>query len=47
LSEYWELEPSSGEGSERSEGPVLGAKVDKGKGKEREQGEKTENGSRN
>jgi hypothetical protein len=35
-SEYWNPEPSSGEGSERSEGSVSGPRVDKGKGKERD-----------
>jgi hypothetical protein len=34
-SEYWNPEPSSGEGSERSEGSVSGPRVDKGRQGER------------
>jgi hypothetical protein len=37
-SEYWEPEPSSYEGSERSEGSVSGPRVDKGKKKEEDSG---------
>jgi hypothetical protein len=38
-SEYWNPEPSSGEGLERTEDSVLGPRVYKGKGKERDSGD--------